>query len=146
MNFLCHLSFSLSFSLTLFPFIFLFPFLSPSCCSSVSLSIFGRSATGVFIWRLPWQHTHTCILQAPFCCQLWCVCCLPLGGFGSLWLLALAIYSAVCCDFATFCGFSTVVDSQAGIGLSLGGRGSEVMCLCCLPHFRVIRISDMLAN
>lgn len=137
---------SLSFSLLLFPFIFLSPFLSPSCCSSVSLSIFGRSATGVFIWRLPWQHTHTHAYSRRHFVANFGVCVCVLSAFRRFWLtlaLALAIYSAVCCDFATFCGFSTVVDSQAGIGLRLRGVRGHVCVLpatfSCFSHFRHAR-------
>lgn len=86
-------------------------------------------------------HTYTRILQAPFCCQVWCVFVCVLSAFRRAWLvlaLALAIYSAVCCDPTSFCGFSTVVDSQtgcAGIGLRPGGQRS---CLCVACHIFVL--------
>lgn len=130
MNFLAHVPFFLSFSVFFLLFLFrLFVHFWAQC----DWRFHPAAAMAA--------HTHTRILQAPFCCQVWCVFVCVLSAFRRAWLvlaLALAIYSAVCCDPTSFCGFSTVVDSQtgcAGIGLRPGGQRS---CLCVACHIFVL--------
>lgn len=99
-----------------------------------SLSLFlcqflGAVRTGAFIRRLSWQltHTHTRTLEAPFCCQL-CVLS-ALRRFRLVLALALAIYSAVCCDFVAFC-YCRWQLAWSGVT----GHGS----VCLRSHFTVL--------